>query len=130
MVALLACALTQSSAQKVGYLDLALNEVPEVKHATFIRELVPAGDQLFAAETRDLDGNLKFTGSYLLTDDRLIEQGEFTFYYLNGSIESRGMYDHGVKVGVWERYASNGTRRPDRFYNPESAELIRQMSNR
>ena len=61
-------------------------------------------------------GKLKMTGSY--SDEMLeLEEGEFTFYYRNGNVESKGMCSEGVKFGIWERYLWDGTRREDRYYS-------------
>lgn len=44
--------------------------------------------------------------------------GEFTFYHLNGLVESHGRYEQGRKVGVWQRFDRAGRPLADRIYDP------------
>lgn len=114
-------------AQESQFLDGGLRDVDKRKQAQFIRTLEKTSGNEYTGTIRDLNGNVKIIGTYVLTPNKLIEQGVFTFFYPDGSIESRGMYDKGVKVGNWERYTADGTRKPDRYYNPESVDLIRSV---
>jgi hypothetical protein len=114
-------------AQEPQFLDGGLRSVEKKKHAQFVRTLEKVSDNTYTGTIRDLNGNVKITGTYFMTPTALLEQGVFTFYYPDGSIESRGAYEKGVKVGNWERYTSDGTRKPDRYYNPESVDMIRAV---
>lgn len=114
-------------AQDVHYLDTSLKNVKKKKNASYIREFTEIGANRYEAKTLDTDGNLRFTGEYLRNNERFVEDGEFIFYHTNGNIESKGRYQNGIKVGPWERYTSSGQRKPDRYYNPESADLIRSV---
>lgn len=114
-------------AQDVQYLDGGLKDVKKKRHATFVRSLELQDDQSYLAEVKDMDGNLKFRGRYAIIEGRFVEHGEFTFFYPNGKVESSGSYDNGVKVGNWKRFTSNGQQRPDRYYDPASATLIRSV---
>lgn len=113
-----------TSAQTQDFLDNQLNTSKKSK-ATFKRTLSHIGDSVFVARVVDLKGNLKIEGAYLMSGGKFMENGEFTFFYPNGNIESKGMYSLGVKIGSWKRYTAEGKPRADRYYNPESAELIR-----
>jgi len=42
--------------------------------------------------------------------------GDFIFYHPDGSIESKGLYQDGAKVGIWERYDRTGTPLAERMY--------------
>jgi hypothetical protein len=42
--------------------------------------------------------------------------GSFEFYHPDGKIESRGLYQEGAKVGVWERFDSKGNQLAERMY--------------
>jgi hypothetical protein len=42
--------------------------------------------------------------------------GNFEFYHPDGNIESRGLYQEGAKVGVWERFDSKGNQLAERMY--------------
>ncbi|MGF1565673.1 MAG: toxin-antitoxin system YwqK family antitoxin [Flavobacteriales bacterium] len=116
-------------AQQVQYLDNTLRTVKSARLATYTRQLTPLGGEEFKAEIKTREGVVKVKGGYIKIKDELLEHGEFTFFYPNGAVESRGRYEKGVKVGVWERYAMDGQRKPDRYYNPESADVLRQVMN-
>lgn len=67
-------------------------------------------------------GELMMNGTFL--DKELnLPNGEFTYYFANGIKESQGQYFNGRRVGVWERWNFDGTKKPDRFYK-ESSELM------
>ncbi|MGB1032303.1 MAG: toxin-antitoxin system YwqK family antitoxin [Flavobacteriales bacterium] len=113
-----------SSAQTQDFLDSQLKS-SEKSEAKFKRTFSHIGDSVFVARVVDLKDNLKIEGAYLMEGGKLMENGEFTFYYPNGNVESKGMYSLGVKVGNWRRYTQDGKPKADRYYNPESVELIR-----
>lgn len=70
---------------------------------------------LFVGKAVDAEGRLRAEGRFL--DSQLEEEhGEFIFYHGNGHVESRGRYENGQKVGVWERFDPFGGRLPDRLY--------------
>lgn len=93
--------------------------------ARYHRRLVRVNDTLFVAEVFDLEKRLRFTGNYMFSKGKLVEHGEFVFFYPDGSIESKGLYDLGIKIGTWQRFAENGAKRPDKYYNPARAEELR-----
>lgn len=108
------------------YLDAQLNHTDEAS-AVFVRQLNLVNDAFYAAHIYDRAGNIRIEGFYVETDEGLVEHGLFTFYHSNGTIESTGKYDKGIKVGYWERYTVSGMRRPDRYYSPEAVEMLRTM---
>lgn len=122
--------LTMSSisflAQETDYLDAQLNSTDE-KNAVFVRNLNLVSEAYYAAHVYDRSGKLRIEGFYLRTDEGLKEHGLFIFYHQNGNIESTGRFERGIKVGNWERYAVSGARRPDRYYSPETVELLRSV---
>lgn len=118
-----------ASAQQMQYLDNTLQTVKSARLATYTRQLTSLGGDEFKAEIKTREGVVKVKGGYIKIKDELLEHGEFIFYYPNGNVESRGRYEKGVKVGVWERYSVDGQRKPDRYYNPESADVLRQVMN-
>ena len=93
--------------------------------ARYHRRLVRVNDTLFVAEVFDLEKRLRFTGNYMFSKGKLVEHGEFVFFYPDGSIESKGLYDLGIKIGTWQRLAENGAKRPDKYYNPARTEELR-----
>lgn len=116
-----------ANAQQVQYLDKSLQNVQTLPLATYTRELTSIGGDEFKAEIKTPEGVLKVKGGYIKVKDKLFEHGEFIFYYPNGNVESRGHYEKGVKVGTWERYTLDGQRKPDRYYKPETADVLRQV---
>lgn len=118
-----------TTAQETDYLDAQLN-LTEKDKAVFVRQLNLVNESYYAAHIYDKAGNLRVEGFYIEGDYGLQEHGRFTYYHSNGKIESTGIYEHGIKVGFWERYAVSGTRRPDRYYSPESVELLRTVDTR
>lgn len=95
--------------------------------ARYHRRLVRVNDTLFVAEVFDLEQRLRFTGNYLFSKGKLLEHGEFVFFFPNGTIESKGLYDQGIKIGTWQRFAENGAKRPDKYYNPARTEELRSV---
>jgi periplasmic protein TonB len=80
-------------------------------------------NQLFDVEIHYISGGLKMKGQYLVTETRL-EHGDFEYYYKNGHVESKGKFKYGNKIGPWERYDWDGTRKGDRFYPEVEVETV------
>ena len=115
-----------AQSQDVNYLDSQMKETKK-RQASFVRELTELGNDTYSARITSADGWVKCEGIYVFLEGKFMEHGEFVFYYPSGQIESKGKYEYGVKVGSWERYTTGGTRKADRFYDPESANLIRNV---
>lgn len=120
------CAKAQD---EVHYLDAQLNDTKK-RTAVYRRELEKVSNDLYSCTVYDDHDRVKFIGSYIKAKDKFFEHGEFVFYHPNGRIESRGRYENGIKVGSWERYTASGGRKPDRYYDPEAAALIRNVMGR
>lgn len=116
--------LAQSSTT-VSYLDMQFRVVEKKKEAAFTRSLTHLSDTVFLAVIQDQNGQLKSEGVYVLTEEHFVEHGEFIFYHSNGQVESKGYYELGIKTGEWDRYTSTGARKASRYYDPESAAMIR-----
>lgn len=110
------------------YLDAAFAECKK-KDALFVRYLYTVNDSLLIAHVNDVSGIRKMDGHFLLRKEMLLEHGHFVFYHPGGKVESQGLYEYGYKTGAWERYATDGTRKPDRYYNPESGNILRALQN-
>lgn len=131
LLALLLClsaasSQTVSAQDEIVYLDAQLQETKRRK-ATYKRELTKVNDSTYSSRVVDNDERLKFVGTYKFDGKKMVEHGEFVFYHGNGQVESRGRYEHGVKVGTWERFTSTGNRKADRYYDPEAAAVIRDV---
>jgi len=112
------------------YLDAQFQETVK-RHATFVRELTHKHDNIYSAKVIELEnGKVKMEGAFNVVPNKVTEHGIFTFYYPNGAVESRGEYDMGLKIGTWKRFAQDGTERPDRYYDPSSAQVIRDKTGR
>ena len=61
------------------------------------------------------EGELLMTGFY--ADEQLtVPNGRFTYFYINGQVESSGVYQGGFKRGVWSRYNAWGELLAERIY--------------
>jgi hypothetical protein len=61
------------------------------------------------------EGALMMTGLY--ADEQLtVPNGRFTYFYSNGQIESSGLFQGGLKRGVWFRYNALGGLLAERVY--------------
>lgn len=113
------------SSTMVSYLDSQFKIVEKEKEAAFTRSLTHLSDSIYLAVIQDQNGKLKSEGVYVFTQERFVEHGEFIFYHSNGQVESIGYYELGIKTGEWDRYTSTGARKASRYYDPESAAMIR-----
>ncbi len=89
---------------------------PVAYHANALRRTVyRTSDGRFQVRVVSASGTLRLEGSYL--DEELqMPHGPFTYYHPSGQLESSGLYDHGVKAGVWERGSWDGVRLAERVY--------------
>lgn len=102
------------------FLNDRFEVVASATDSRYFRTLEQTGDQLYDVEVHYNSGGIKMKGQYLITENWL-EHGHFEYYYKNGKVESKGDYKYGKKVGPWERYNWDGTRKGDRWY-PEIEE--------
>lgn len=78
----------------------------------------------YVGYVRSLQGELRATGHYADADLR-VPHGDFTFYHRGGAVESVGRYAHGMKTGLWRRFARDGSALAERVYDPRPlAELL------
>lgn len=78
-------------------------------------KLVTESEKLYSVELYDMMSHLKMKGTSLDSMGNMFH-GDFEFYHRNGIIESRGKYFEGSKVGLWERYSSQGKALAERNY--------------
>jgi hypothetical protein len=99
-----------------------LNTAADPKSAKiYDRTVTMAPNGMYDVEVRDDNGGIRMTGTYADADLKVAE-GEFTFYYSNGNIESKGMYANGMKTGTWLRYDMDGSAKAERNYTGKSWE--------
>lgn len=107
------------SQTRTDLLDAQLNVVNDSASSKYIRQIFPESDSVFKVEIKYKTGELMMTGVY--KDEALrVENGDFKYYYANGTVESEGKYKNGNKVGVWKRWSYDGSPRPDRQYADEN----------
>lgn len=79
------------------------------------RVVTRTDDNTFVSHITDRNGMPRMTGSY--KDIALkVPDGEFTYFYSNGRVESTGRFTNGIKSGTWHCWQSDGTPRADRYY--------------
>jgi hypothetical protein len=83
--------------------------------AVYDRRVVLSNNGAYNVLISDAAGNVRMEGSYL-DMDLTVADGEFTYYYPNGNVESKGNYANGRKTGVWHRYNADGSARAERIY--------------
>ena len=102
-------------------LDSQFNVTTNKSLVKYIRTINEVNKNYFLAQINYQTGELMMTGGYL--DTLLtIPQGEFMYFFANGVKESQGYYYNGQRVGVWERWSFDGTRKSNRYYT-ELSEL-------
>jgi len=90
---------------------------PADKHTSspFLRKVTLRPDGVYRVMITYPDGLPRMKGSYL--DSALnIPDGDFTYYYEDGEVESIGAYDHGYKAGTWKRFTVGGEPLAVRIY--------------
>lgn len=92
-----------------------LHTIADRKATEVYDRKVMLNEGIYEVVITDENGNLRMTGSYA-NEDLTQPEGEFTYYYANGNIESKGMYANGVKTGTWHRYHTDGTAKAERNY--------------
>jgi len=97
--------------------------------AVYRLQLTPIDADNFKGVVYDGMENLKVEGQYVERNGQYIEDGYFKYYFPNGSVESEGMYQAGVKVGNWKRFDFQGNRKQDRYYPSTTANLRRNSRN-
>ena len=108
------------------YLNNVFKSVSK-SEAVYYRESAVQNDGFVTYSVYFLNGDIRMTGRNIHDNGRSVKHGLFTYYYENGSIESSGYYEKGIKVGSWKRFTSNGIQRADRYYSPESADFLRTV---
>lgn len=122
-------AMAQSQLQpKTVHLNAMMQTAAETG-STYRLQLTPLDDTKYKGSVYDGMENLKVEGQYIERSGRYIEDGYFKYFFPNGSVESEGEYQAGVKVGYWKRFDFMGNRKPDRYYPPSSASMRRKSMN-
>ncbi|MFK7757156.1 MAG: toxin-antitoxin system YwqK family antitoxin [Flavobacteriales bacterium] len=104
----------QALALDKTFLDAEFNPIADTTEAKYYRTVAHA-DPLFYTEVHFITNEMQMKGHY--SDSSLTTlQGECSYYFKNGQLESQGLYEDGKRVGYWKRYTSDGIRKIDRYY--------------
>lgn len=106
------------------YLDAYLRVTKKKSLASYYCTLEEKSSEGYHVKAYFLSGELKMDGWYA-DQEMQVEQGLFTYFYQSGQIESVGEYKEGVKVGVWKRFDSYGTEKPEKVY--QSLEVMKAI---
>lgn len=107
---------------KTQLLDAQLNVTKNKAAAKYTRTVTSVNESLFEVKINFQTGELMMTGTYL--DEALtVADGEFVYFFANGTKESQGLYANGTRVGSWQRWNFDGAQKPDRYYQDTTALL-------
>ena len=116
-LALISSAWAQKSKDGRVYLD---NYLQPCKRAAsvYYMEIVNDLDSVYFAQVKTKDGRLKMEG-YYKDVELTTEHGKFTYFYVNGKVESTGDFVMGAKSGLWMRFHSDGRQKAEKLYDPQ-----------
>ena len=100
----------------ITYYDSDWNEIKKAKKAVFYRKLYQISDDTWQAKDYFKTGELQMTGQYV-TNEAKLKKGTFTYYYFNGQIKSTGSYINNKEVGEWQFFYENGKLKRKAIYD-------------
>ena len=63
------------------------------------------------------NGNLQMTGHLIVVGDSNLRNGDFVYYYEDGSKSSEGEFKHENRIGLWKYYNDSGLTSENRYEN-------------
>lgn len=123
LVALCSFTIEAVAQQPTLYLDKGFQRTKKELSA-FEIPLQAGQNNLWLAQVK-IDDKIKMTGEYIAYENTFIENGQFIFYFENGTVESTGFYERGARIGTWKRFDESGNQKADRFYTLEGAHNVR-----
>lgn len=114
LTTLLAVLATGASAQRI-WLDEGLSPCAR-SNARFYLEPDGNGGPPYPARIFTLAGVVKGSGQYADPAYRIAD-GDFTYFYPDGKVESKGRFVNGRKDGVWQRYDPRGGELAEKVYD-------------
>jgi antitoxin component YwqK of YwqJK toxin-antitoxin module len=122
LIALLVLTTSAFAQTTTQLLDAQLNVTKNKSAAKYTRSITKINESLFEVKINFQTGELMMSGTYL--DEALtLAEGEFVYFFANGTKESQGMYASGQRVGSWQRWNFDGAQKPDRYYQEATAML-------
>jgi hypothetical protein len=119
LIALTTGAFAQTTTQM---LDAQLNVTKNKAAAKYTRTTTKLNESCYQVKINFQTGELMMTGTYI-DEDLTIADGDFSYFFANGSKESQGLYYRGSRVGAWQRWNFDGAQKPDRYYQDPTASL-------
>jgi len=110
----------QDAVDKV-YLDKNWN-VSTKEDAKFYR-ITRVIDSVYHVKDYFLSGNIQMTGTYTSLKPK-IRVGEFIWYYENGNLSEKKMYQNNLKVGQGFEYGKNGNLSSSSFYKNDTIDGV------
>jgi outer membrane lipoprotein-sorting protein len=122
LIALIVLTTGAFAQTKTQLLDAQLNVTKNKAAAKYTRTITSVNESLYEVKINFQTGELMMTGTYL--DEALtVADGEFVYFFANGTKESQGLYANGTRVGAWQRWNFDGAQKPDRYYQDTTALL-------
>lgn len=112
-----------ASAQTVTYYDADWKETSKDKAAFYSQTNVNADGSLTVLDYF-ISGQLQMQGRYQTTAKK-VREGEFSFWYANGQLSSKGSYRGNVRSGAWVFYHQNGKIAEQREYDKRGNKMGR-----
>ena len=111
------------NAQNSIGLNHSLHPIKNGENAIYHLEYQASDSGVYSVKIYYSDDHLLMTGFSL---DSLGQQlnGSSKWYYKNGQLQAQGTYKFSQKLGVWERYNEDGSRKPDRHYSDVNMNTI------
>ena len=100
------------------FLDENFNPISDLNGAKYYRTVQQNDENTFYTEVFYLTDRPQMKGSYL-DEELTILHGLCIYFHKNGKVESKGIFDHGKRTGIWERFDLFGEKKADRFYPSE-----------
>jgi len=95
-----------------------LNETlqPSKKRNSTYKKVVCAEGATYAVNTFDRANNIFMRANSMDPEGKILN-GDVVYFYPNGNIESQGKYWKGDKVGIWQRFNTDGSEKAERIYD-------------
>lgn len=128
LLALLQMLLPEAQSQSTRIpMDLRMEPTTIDTLVAYTLELTESELPHYSAIIYNRDRTIKARGRYVLENKKWLEDGHFVFFHGNGTVESEGFFDRGIKVGEWRRFDAKGIEKVPRYYDPEAAEQLRAL---
>lgn len=120
-------AVAQEFEQKIAYFDAAFKPVTDPATAAYYRTVQLLPDH-YLVRDYFASGNLHMVAECSSFSPDVIKEGEATWYYESGSIQSSGMFEENKQVGLHKDYYENGSLRKEMLYEEDTRHYIQFLS--